>query len=159
MSRKTTAQSMTGFGRALVHSEAGSITVELRSTNHRFLEVDQRLPGGLSSLQGAITEQIKRHIHRGRVDVVIAVQAEPRESRRVVFDEALLERYHAALIGLKSRFAVKGAITLDHLLALPQGVLITETRKPLERVGPRIVEAVETAVQGSCAPDSARVAS
>ena len=52
----------------------------------------------------------------------------------MVFDERLLERYHAALIELKSRFVLKGPVTLEHLLALPQAVSVSEERMPAERL-------------------------
>ncbi len=54
--RKGTVQSMTGYGRAAKQTAVGTVTVELRSTNHRYLEVDQRLPNGFSALQGRLTE-------------------------------------------------------------------------------------------------------
>lgn len=127
-------QSMTGYGRAAKRTAAGHVTVELRSTNHRYLEIDQRLPSGLTALQGRVTELVRTFVRRGRIEALVFVQSDRLDQRRVVFDEPLLQRYHAALVELKARFGLKGGVTLDHLLALPQALSIAEERVPAERL-------------------------
>jgi len=140
-------QSMTGYGRATKRTAVGSVTVELRSTNHRYLEIDQRLPNGLTALQGRLVELIRAKIKRGRIEAFVGIQSTQADQRRVVFDEALLQRYHTALVELKGRFGLKGSVTLEHLLALPHAVTITEERVPTERVWDAIRQAVHGAVQ------------
>src|SRR3989338_9274751 len=83
-----------GGGRASRRAAAGSVTVELRSTNHRYLEIDQRLPNGYSALQGPVAELIRSRVRRGRVEATVLVQGSTR--RRVAFDEPLLRRYYDA---------------------------------------------------------------
>lgn len=131
---RRTIHSMTGYGRAMTRSPIGSISVELRSTNHRYLEVESRLPSGLTALQGRLTELIRHTIRRGRVEVAVSIQSEQLDRRRVTFDEQLLQRYHGALMELKGRFGLKGAVTLDQLLALPQAVTIAEERLSSDRL-------------------------
>ena len=138
---------MTGYGRATKRTSVGSVTVELRSTNHRYLEIDQRLPGGFTSLQGRLTELIRDHIRRGRVEMVVAIQTNGATQRRVLFDEPLLERYHRALMELKGRFGLKGSVTLDHLLSLPQAVTISEERLPSEQLWEMIRQTAQAATQ------------
>ncbi len=140
-------QSMTGYGRAARRTPAGTVTVELRSTNHRYLEVEPRLPNGLAVLQGRLTDLIRQSVRRGRVEAFVAVQSEQGDRRRITFDEPLLQRYHGALVELKGRFGLKGAVTLDHLLALPQALTITEERTPSERVWESLRQTAEEAVR------------
>jgi uncharacterized protein (TIGR00255 family) len=139
--------SMTGYGRASKRTSVGDVTVELRSTNHRYLELDARLPNGLTLLQGRLTELVRRQIRRGRVEAQIAVQFGRRDSRQVTFDEALLKRYHHALVTLQRRFGLKGDVTLDHLLALPQALTIAEERTPAEELWEPIRQTAERAVR------------
>ena len=146
-SRRAAIQSMTGFGRAIKRSSVGSVTVELRSTNHRYLEVEQRLPNGMSALQGALSELLRQHIHRGRIDVSVFAQSDQRDRRQIAFDEPLLERYHAALLAPKARFGLKGAVSLDHLLALPQAITVIETPRPTEPLSQLIRTTAETAMR------------
>jgi uncharacterized protein (TIGR00255 family) len=81
---------MTGYGRAAKAATAGTVSVELRSTNHRYLEVDSRLPNGLTALQGRLTELIRGRLRRGRVEASVSVQWDRADGRRVVFDQELL---------------------------------------------------------------------
>ncbi len=139
--------SMTGYGRAMRRAALGSVTVELRSTNHRYLEIDQRLPNGLTALQGRLVELIRGHVKRGRVEVLVFIQSDQADQRRVSFDEPLLQRYHNALLELKGRFGLKGQVTLDHLLALPHAVMISEERLPTEQLWEVIRQTTEAAMR------------
>lgn len=140
-------QSMTGYGRATTQNSTGGIVVELRSTNHRFLEIDQRLPNGLAALQGRFASLFRDHVRRGRIEAFVSVQANSWDRRRVTFDEPLLQRYYTALVELKSRFGLKGHVTLDHLLALPQAMTVSEDRIPTERFWEPIRQTVQVALR------------
>ena len=140
-------QSMTGYGRATRRTATGSITVELRSTNHRYLEIEQRWANGLSALQGRLTELLKQQIKRGRVEITVAVRLDRADQRRVVFDEPLLQRYHSALVELKGRFGLKGQVTIDHLLSLPQAFAVTEHGLPTEQLWEPVRLAAQAAVE------------
>ena len=138
---------MTGYGRATKQTPAGNVTVELRSTNHRYLELDVRLPSGLSALQGRLTEVMRSSLRRGRVEAQVNVHVDHWNQQRVTFDESLLRRYHDALVQLKGRFALKGAITLEQLIALPHALTVSEEHLPAERLWEPIQEAMKAAVQ------------
>ena len=140
-------QSMTGYGRAMKRTSLGHVTVELRSTNHRYLEIDQRLPNGMTSLQSRLTALVRTHVRRGRIEVAIALQLHGGDRRRVVFDEQLLARYHQALLELKGRFGLKGSVTLEQLLALPQAMTVVEDKLPTEHLWEVMAEAVRAAVR------------
>ena len=147
MTKRTgTIQSMTGYGRASRRAAAGSITVELRSTNHRYLEVDQRLPNGFTAIQGRLTELIQKRLRRGRIEVLVFIQAGHGDRRRITFDEQLLAHYYEALVSLKARFGLKGHVSLEQLLALPQAVAVTEERLPTEQLWEPIRQTAEAAL-------------
>ena len=139
--------SMTGYGRATRHTPTGRVSVELRSTNHRYLEIDQRLPNSLTALQGRLADLLRGCVRRGRVEMVVTVQADRADRRAVVFDEPLLARYHSALVDLKARFGLKGPVTLEQLLALPQAVSIVEERVPAEHLWDTVRQAADAAVR------------
>ena len=68
-------RSMTGFGRRQAPWLDGSVTVELRSVNHRFLEIACRLPRQLNHLEDSFKKAIQRCCSRGRIDFTVTVQA------------------------------------------------------------------------------------
>lgn len=140
-------QSMTGYGRAMKQTPAGGVIVELRSTNHRYLELDVRLPNGLSALQGRLADVMRTSLKRGRVEAQVTVQVDRWNQQRVTFDEGLLRRYHDTLVEIKGRFGLKGPVTLDHLLALPHALTVSEERLPAERWWEPIQDVMRAAVQ------------
>ena len=67
-------KSMTGFGRAEVVTEERRITVELKSVNHRYLDLNIKMPKKLSFLEGNIRSLMKEYMQRGKVDVFITCE-------------------------------------------------------------------------------------
>lgn len=124
-------QSMTGYSRATRHVAQGTVTVELRSINHRYLDVGARLPDGFSEFEGEVAPLLRTQLKRGRVDVSVSVQLTGGKARLVTLDETLAKAYHAQLVRLKRRFGLKGQVLLEHLLALPQ--LMTVAENPAQR--------------------------
>ena len=145
---KGALQSMTGYSRVTKRTAAGSMTVELRSTNHRFLEIDQRLPNGLTSLQARLNELIRKEVRRGRIEVWASLRAPKNLDRRhILIDDFLLQRYYEALVDLKNRFGLKGPVTLEQLLAIPDAIKVAEERLPAEAVWEPLSKAVREAVR------------
>jgi uncharacterized protein (TIGR00255 family) len=138
---------MTGYGRSTTKTASGTVTVELRSTNHRYLELDPRLPEGLNGVQGQLAALLRAGIRRGRVEVFVSVKWDARNQRRVVFDDALLQRYYDALVALKGRFGLKGPVTLEQLLALPQALTVAEIRPQAEQLWAPIRRSAQAALR------------
>ena len=140
-------QSMTGYSRATRRGPHSTVTVELRSTNHRYLEIGQRMTDGPGGSEDAIAQLIKRRLTRGRIDVSVSVQAPRRTTRRVVLDRALARAYYERARELKTRFKLSGDVALAQLLTLPHVVEITEERPAQQNVWPTIRQAVQAAVR------------
>ncbi len=67
-------RSMTGFGRYEVSSGDRKVTVEMKSVNHRYLELGIKLPRKLNFLEGTIRTEMKKYVDRGKVDVFISYE-------------------------------------------------------------------------------------
>lgn len=111
--------SMTGYARKIVMGEDLSYTVEIRTLNHRFLEIHTRLPEQLYSVEMEIRNLIKKHLARGRVD--IRINAEAVSSEAPALNQGALQGYLSALGDIMEQQKLK---TFDPvaLLGLP-GVL------------------------------------
>jgi len=101
---------MTGFGSA----ERGGFKVEMRSLNHRYLEMFVRLPSGLSSHEMRIREVIKKGLARGKVDVFVTLKEEG--SLSINLNEKAARDIYSALEGLAASLDMTGTITMDTLL-------------------------------------------
>ena len=141
-------QSMTGYSRVSRHTPRGMVTVEARSTNHRYLEISQRLPDGCGGLEGQVAQMVRSRLQRGRVDVTVTVQSRQAAAKRVACETALAEAYHATLLQLKARLGLKGQVTLDHLLALPRLIEVVEESDQRQTMWPAVRRVIEEAVTG-----------
>ena len=114
--------SMTGFGSG--EGTTGSITVmiELRSVNHRFLDVSLKLPGSLAVYEGDIRKFLKDNVARGRVTVAAQLQL-PQEQEDAGMDPGRLAdglaMVRQAAAALEKETGTKHPVTLDHLLSVP----------------------------------------
>ena len=133
--------SMTGFGRAEVDLPgSGRAAVEIRSVNHRFLEVDCRLPEGFQAFEETVRARVSRAMVRGQVRVSVSLRG-AREPATVMFQEKLARKYHHQLEGLRKRLGIPCAVSLETVLGLPQVVTVSERNgastaavwKPVER--------------------------
>ncbi len=82
-------KSMTGFGQAELKSSQGSFRVELKSTNHKFLEISSRVPGHLSEFEEAMRREIGKKIRRGKILLFVSCPDPSVFSSRLVVNEGL----------------------------------------------------------------------
>ena len=130
---------MTGFGRAeTTWASSGRVTVEARSVNHRFLEIEARLPEGLQAFEDATRTLAARQVRRGQVRISVALKWTPTQPP-VVFQADLAEKYLRQLRRLQHRLKLTGPIPLETVLTLPQVMAADRTQSeappwpPIER--------------------------
>jgi uncharacterized protein (TIGR00255 family) len=131
--------SMTGFGRRQAPWQDGSVTVEMRSVNHRFLEVTCRLPRALSHLEDSFKRAIQKQCARGRIDITVTVQAGKGRAGSVHLDQPLAKQYHHALHGLKKSLKLSGSIDLALMAGLRDVLSVSD--QPTE--DPKLVKIVQ----------------
>lgn len=137
--------SMTGFGgKEAELSPFGKISVELRSTNHKFLETVLHLPEGFLSLEERIKKEIDSKIKRGRITCVINISGG--KSPGVFINDKLLKNYLSALKNIKQQFKVEGEASLETLIHLPGVLSLAESVIPKERIWPDLKILVQQAV-------------
>ncbi len=117
--------SMTGFARAESQLPAGSLVCELRSVNHRFLEVSLRLPDELRALEAELRATLQKELRRGKVDCTFTYRAASQLDRALQLDTALVGQLTSTLNDLVAATRASGVaqqINLVDLLRYP-GVL------------------------------------
>lgn len=105
-------RSMTGFGRRQAPWQDGSVTVEMRSVNHRFLEIACRLPRPLNHLEDSFKKTVQQRCTRGRIDITVTIQAGKGRAGSVNLDQPLAIQYHQTLRTLKKSLKLSGPIDL-----------------------------------------------
>jgi len=124
-------RSMTGFGRGEAAGDTATVTVEVRSVNHRHLDLALRLPSALASLELDARRLIQGRVERGRVDVGVQVTpaaGEPAADVRV--HEALAERYVERARALGRALGLAGEPTLTWVLEQPGVLEVADAAPP-----------------------------
>ena len=78
--------SMTGFGRSKMTNDSYSVSVEVKTVNHRFTEFYIRMPRQFNHIEDKIKKKLGATIHRGRIEVFVTVEGEEIVNRRVLVD-------------------------------------------------------------------------
>jgi uncharacterized protein (TIGR00255 family) len=136
---------MTGYGHAERMDQHYHITVEVKSVNNRYLDVNANLSSSLGPLEPRIRERISTGVSRGRVDVFVRLR-ELQEDLAVFVDRSALSGYLSALEELREAAAIEEPVRLDHLLQL-EGVIKSERQQDRDRywelVAPLLDDALE----------------
>jgi len=118
------ARSMTGFGACEQTSLRGRARVEIRSVNHRFLEVHTSLPAFLNPREAELRALVTQRVRRARVDLLVAWQPIGEAQGRVTVDLALVRELHCELERLRDAIGLPGPVGLETLIRYPEVVHI-----------------------------------
>jgi uncharacterized protein (TIGR00255 family) len=117
---------MTGFTSVMREDERATITVTIRALNHRYLDLQLRVPQSLAAIEGEVRALVGKHVARGRVELSVSVQLRQTPGMEVEFNEAFGRALETALDQARERGLVSGALTPGDLLRLPQALTIRE---------------------------------
>lgn len=137
-------ESMTGFGRGIVFSKGVKYLAEMSSVNHKYLDINFRIPGSLYQFQEKMKEIVKRKIERGHIEVYIFVD-DYMKNKKVFTNYDLAREYLKSLKVLKSKLKLDGNITVDDLLKLPDIMKVYDVKRP---DWPGVKNAVTLALNG-----------
>ena len=130
-------KSMTGFGRAAVSEENHSITVELKTVNNRFLDINMRLPAELQLLEPTVKKLISGRLARGRVEVNL--QYDRNDAIELEINRPLIAGFLAAMKDMQEEYSLSGEPDINVIARLPN-VVNTKKQEPSEE----FLAAIET---------------
>jgi uncharacterized protein (TIGR00255 family) len=119
-------KSMTGFASVTREDERATITVTIRALNHRYLDLQLRIPQSLAAMEPDVRTLVGRRVARGRVELSLSLQLRQVPAVEVEFNEAFGAALLAALEQARARGLVDGPMTPGDLLRLPQALMIRE---------------------------------
>ncbi len=135
-------RSMTGFGRVELDLEGLPLSVEVRTVNHRHLDVSVRTPRLFSALETGLKAKLRQRFQRGRVDATIALPPNSGPKARLQLDLDVAAQYRAFAAELGGEQA---ALSAERLVALPGVARLVEEEVSLEAAAPRLEEALDGA--------------
>ncbi len=142
-------KSMTGFAALTRDDEAATIAVTVRSVNHKFLDLQMRIPPSLSAAESKLRAIVQRRLGRGRVEVTVNLQQRRAPALEVELNETFLAALGGALDQARERGYISGVMTPGDLLRFPQALAIRERTEESPEAGAAIEARVEEAVQAA----------
>ena len=137
--------SMTGYGRAMRELDGRQLTIELKSVNHRFLDLSFRMPRNLMFLEDDARKLIGARLSRGHVDVFMTYRNMRSDARKVQVDRALFDAYASALSSLTDS-GVEDDRSLMSIARLPDVLVVTEAEEDQDALRALLKETLDAAL-------------
>ena len=141
-------KSMTGFGQGEAKNDHYFVRVEVKSVNHRYLDLFFRIPRQYGSLEETLRSAIAGRIARGRLEVALTVEEFGNKERMVHMNKGLLQAYLQAIAAVKEEMATEEPTALSHVLSLPGLLEVDEPALDVEDLQRVVLEATSLALDG-----------
>ena len=143
---------MTGFGRGEYSDEISKVTVEIRSVNHRYLDIYVKMPRRYSFAEETIKSAIKERLHRGKVEVSVSVDNIGKSDSDVRLDKELAARYYSVLSELRDSFdfGEESRVSLSLLSKMPDVIVTAPAAEDEEAMAKRLLGATSKALDDFC---------
>lgn len=140
-------KSMTGFGRCEIQKESRKFTVELKSVNHRYLDVNIRMPKKLNFFETAIRTLLKSYANRGKVDIFITYEDLSQSQVAVKYNAALAAEYLKYLKQMEEEFGLENDVRVSTLSRYSEVFTMEEQSEDEEELWNGLKEALEGAFE------------
>ena len=148
--RLVMAKSMTGFGIGEFKDQYYNLSVECKTINHKYLDINPRMPRKLSFLEDKLRFLIKDHLGRGRVDIFVKFETVTSVGSQLVYDAELAKQYYHILKNIKSDFGLEEPISPVDIAKFPDVVKITEAEDDEEMLWNMLSDAANKALDILC---------
>lgn len=140
--------SMTGYGRGSAENNQQIVSSEIRSVNHRFLDISVRLPKNYIWLEESCVRTLKSLFGRGRLDCFIQIRQKPEVNLgEVRINQGLLREYLRSFKEIKRMYRLPGRLRLEHLLTIPELFISVEPEEDRETLEALVSSALQKAAQ------------
>ena len=143
--------SMTGFGRAETVTDRYRISVELKSVNHRYLDLGIKLPRRMNCFEARLRQLIRTYIERGKTDLYILYEDYSDASKKLMYNKALAEEYLGYLDQMSKDFGLKNDVGTAALSRFPAVITVEESFEDDEKLWSALKPVVDEAAAAFCA--------
>ncbi|WP_066194046.1 MULTISPECIES: YicC/YloC family endoribonuclease [Gracilibacillus] len=139
-------RSMTGFAREVLQEEDVTIVVEMKSVNHRYLDISFQMPSFLYPIENQLKKQIQQQVQRGKVSVSLDITGAYTKNQVVQTNWNLAKQYLEQLKELQNAYQLKGDITIDMLASFSDIFALEEKELDLSGINVKVQELMDSAV-------------
>lgn len=141
-------KSMTGFGRCEISEADRKFTVEMKSVNHRYLDVNMKMPKKLSFFESAIRNVLKQYMQRGKVDLFITYEDFTENKVCVKYNKDIAAEYMKYLNQMAEEFSLENDIRVSALSRYPEVFSMEEQTIDEDQIWKTLEKALHGAAEG-----------
>lgn len=139
-------KSMTGFGKGTGPFKDGEVNTEIKTLNHKFLEISIRLPENLDIFESKLRQIIQKDLKRGKVVVIVSVERKQELKRRIYINRQAAQEYKKAYVALGISIGYKGEIPLDKIFSMPDVLKYETQSEDASRLWPSLNRSTRAAI-------------
>ncbi|HZJ83619.1 MAG TPA: YicC/YloC family endoribonuclease [Clostridia bacterium] len=140
------ARSMTGFGRAKRETQGIEFNLEVKTLNHRYLDINMRLPRGVSFLEEDIRSLVQARIERGRVEIYISHSGQGKDRVEVQLNQPLVQSYITSFKNLAKEYDIDPHINLSTITNIQDIFTMVEKEQDEDSIRSAVLDALEEAL-------------
>lgn len=140
-------KSMTGFGRCEMEESNRKITVEMKSVNHRYLDVNIKMPKKLSFFESSIRNELKNYVQRGKIDIFISYEDFSENNVCIKYNKDLAAEYLKYLREMSEEFGLDDDIRVSTLSRYPEVFSMEEQMVDEEEIWKVLSKAIDGAAE------------
>ena len=140
-------KSMTGFGRAKQEKNNRIYQVEIKSVNHKYNDINIKLPRSLSYLEDKIKKELSSNIERGKVDVFISFENYSNEGKQVVINHELAKEYVKQLKIIAEENSLNVNIPATEITRMPEVLTLKESELSEEIIENELIDVLKDAIK------------
>ncbi len=139
-------KSMTGYGKANLIKDTRTYTVEIKSVNHRYLDISIKMPKSLNYLEEEIKKEISKKVKRGKIDVFINFEDSKIDAKEIKINKEIAKIYIKELKELAQEENITDDISITKIAMFPD-VLTMQNIQEDENIKPELIETIDIAVK------------
>ena len=140
-------KSMTGFGRCEVSNEDYKISVEMKSVNHRYLDLGIKMPKKFNAFEADIRNLMKSGIQRGKVDIYVTCETFSDKAVSLNYNEALAREYMDIFARMSEQFSIENDVKVSALSRYPEVIVTGQSEEDEEELWSLLKEALTGALE------------
>jgi uncharacterized protein (TIGR00255 family) len=138
--------SMTGYGHSNIIENEMNVSTEIKTVNHRYCEINIRLPKELSILEEEVKRAVTKKIRRGKADIYIQIETPSIHNENLIVKWELLDQYMKAMSEIDGRYHIKSHLSFKDILSLPDLFEIQYMTTSIDKIQPLVLRSVREAL-------------
>lgn len=127
-------RSMTGYGRGNIEMDGRSYTIEIKSVNHRYCDLNIKIPKSLLPLEDRIRKTVQSRLNRGKIDVFVTQNLFDKKDVSAFLNKSLADSYFRCLTEIKERYNLRDDVSLSLISKFPEVITVKQEDEDAEEL-------------------------